>query len=136
MAIFFGAFAVLSFLSLAFLLIFAHYVQMGYAVLTVVFAVAAWRARRSCVVIQTENNLIVREIQWTHRIPKDRVSRFSVEAGPIWPRFGRSGNFLVAEMKGGRLRGFREFNEPLGAAGERSLEGVALALNSAWGLRQ
>ena len=81
MAIFFGAFAVLSFLSLAFLLIFAHYVQMGYAVLTVVFAVAAWRARRSCVVIQTENNLIVREIQWTHRIPKDRVSRFSVERG-------------------------------------------------------
>ena len=43
---------------------------------------------------------------------------------------------MVAEMKGGRLRGFREFNEPLGAAGERSLEGVALALNSAWGLRQ
>src|SRR5256886_15592683 len=117
MAIFFGAFALVSLLSLAFLLIFAHDVQLGYAVLTVLFAVAAWRARRSGVVIQTENNLIVREIQWTHRIPKEQVSRFSVEAGPIWPRFGRGGEFLGAEKKGGRVGGFKGVRETLGGGG-------------------
>ena len=91
------------------------------------------RAIRSCNVIQTEDEVLVRQLSWTHTLARASVIRFTVEVGRTWPRF-RSGSFLVAELRTGKLRQFKEFSEPLGSGRERGLEQVAAALNAAWGL--
>lgn len=98
----------------------------------VLFAVAAWRAQRSGVVIQRSDRVVVREIGWTHRLLRTRVKRFTVEAGRLSWRVG--GNFLVAETTDGRLRSFRDFNAPPTDAGRSDLNSVAMALNTAWHL--
>ena len=105
-----------------------------HCLLALVAGLLVVRGIRSGEVIQTEDRVIVRQLQWTHSLPRAGVSRFTVESGPIWPRW-RSGSFLVAELKDGRLRAFKELSEQLGGAGEHRLEEVAASLNSAWHLR-
>jgi len=107
--------------------------RLTYSAFVAFCLVFGWRAIRSCQVVQTEDRTVIRQLIWTYKLPRASVSRFTVEAGPIWPRF-RSGSFLAAELKDGKLRQFKEFSEPLGATGERDLEAVAAALNAAWSL--
>jgi hypothetical protein len=105
-----------------------------YGVFAVVFAVGAYRSLRSGDLIQTEDRLIVRGVQWTHRLGRDSVRRFTVESGSL--RFLLlSGSFLVAEQENGNLRPLRDFNERPGAEGIGQLEDVAAALNASWNLR-
>lgn len=105
-----------------------------YGLFAILFGVGAVRSLRSGELIQTEDRLTVRGLQWTHRLSRDSVSRFTVESGSL--RFGPlSGSFLVAELKNGSLRALRDFNERPGDDGISRLEQVAEALNSAWHLR-
>ena len=131
MAVCAGIASLLSLASLAFSARSAA--DWGYAFVPIALAFIAWRSWRSCTVIQETDQLRVWESGWTRRLARNRVIRFSVESGRTWPRF-QSGFFLVAELNDGTLRQFKEFSEPLGATGERSLEAVAAALNSAWDL--
>lgn len=126
---------VLAVLDLAWLLAFARTWDqlIPSALLLVTFAILAWRARRSGVVIQSGDKLVVRETNWTHTLPRNRVERFSVEAGRLTFR-PLSGNFLVAELRDGRSRAFKDVNARPTDAGQRDLEAVAAALNHAWGL--
>src|ERR1700693_651711 len=57
--------------------------RVGYGVRFLAFVVLAARALRSCVVVQTEDQVIVRQTQWTHRLLKQSVRRFSVESGSV-----------------------------------------------------
>jgi hypothetical protein len=108
--------------------------RVEYGLLAVVFALGAVRSVRAGELIQTEDRIIVRGVQWTHRLARDSVSRFTVESGSL--RFVRtSGSFLVVEQKNGSLRPLRDFNERLGPEGIARLEEIAAALNASWGLR-
>ena len=130
------AVGVLAVLDLAWLLAFARTTdQLGPAgFLLVSFAIISWRAWRSGVVIQNEERLTVRGTNWTHKLAKRDVSHFAAESGPVWPR-PFSGTFLVAELSDGRLRAFKDFNDPITDVGQHDMEQVAAALNSAWHLR-
>jgi hypothetical protein len=126
---------VLAGLELAWLLAFARTVDqlLPAGLLFAAFAVVAWRARRSGVVIQTDDKLVVLETSWTHRLSRDSVQRFTAEVGRL--RFPpTSASFLVAELHDGRLRTYKDFNAPANDAGVRDIEGVAAALNAAWHL--
>jgi hypothetical protein len=102
-------------------------------VVAVVFLVLAVRAVRSCVVTQTEDRIVVRQTQWTYRLPKQSVRRFMVEAGAV-RYFQRGRWFLVAELANGELRAFKEFNGPMTEASHQDLIEVVAALNTAWHL--
>lgn len=105
-----------------------------YVLFTVVLAVGAVRSLRAGDLIQTNDRIIVRGVQWTHRLSRNSVSRFTVESGSL--RFYRlGGSFLVAERKNGSLRPLRDFNERPGAEGFGRLEDVAAALNASWNLK-
>ena len=107
--------------------------RIPYGLLAIVFAVGAVRSMRAGELIQTEDRIIVRGVQWTHRLARNSVNRFTVESGSLRTlRLG--GSFLVAEQKNGSLRPLREFNERPGAEGVGRLEGVAAALNASWNL--
>lgn len=105
-----------------------------YGVVFLAFVVVAVRAVRSCVVVQTEDQVIVRQTQWNHRLPKQSVRRFTVESGSVRTYGRRARYFLVAELVNGNPRAFKEFNGPKNEAGEHSLDEVAAALNAAWHL--
>jgi hypothetical protein len=100
----------------------------------VVFLACAVGAVRSCVVVQAEDQVIVRQTQWNHRLPKQSVRRFSVESGSVRTYGRRARYFLVAELVNGNPRAFKEFNGPKNEAGEHSLDEVSAALNAAWHL--
>lgn len=104
-----------------------------YAVVALACLVLAVRSVRSCVIIQTEDRIVVRQSQWTYRLPKQSVRRFTVESGAV--RYFQHGRwFLVAELANGELRAFKEFNGPMTEASEQNLNDVAAALNTAWHL--
>ena len=102
--------------------------------LAVAFAFFAWRGRESCVVIQTEHEVSVREVIWTHHLARSRVARFKAEVGSArpWPR---SRALLVVELRDGGLKAFKEFSAPATDAGQQEVDRVAAALNAAWNLR-
>ncbi len=111
-----------------------HVGALFYGLLAFLFGIGAMRSLRSGELIQTDDRLTVRGLRWTHRVSRDLVARFTIESGSL--RFGPlGGSFLVAELKNGTQRPFRDFNERPGDEGIRSLEQVAAALNSAWQLR-
>jgi len=108
--------------------------RVPYGLLAILFAVGAVRSMRAGELVQTDDRIIVRGLQWTHRLARDSVSRFTVESGSL--RVLRlSGSFLVVEQKNGRLRPLRDFNERPGADGIGRLEDVAAALNASWNLK-
>jgi len=108
--------------------------RVPYGLLAIVFAVGAVRSMRAGELIQTEDRIVVRGVQWTHRLARNSVNRFTVESGSLRTlRLG--GSFLVAEQKNGSLRPLRDFNERLGTEGIGRLEDVAAALNASWNLR-
>jgi len=107
--------------------------RVPYGLFAIVFAVGAVRSMRAGELIQTEDRIIVRGVQWTHRLARNSLNRFTVESGSLRTlRLG--GSLLVAEQKNGSLRPLREFNERPGAEGIGRLEGVAAALNASWNL--
>jgi hypothetical protein len=108
--------------------------RVVYGLLAVVFAVGSVRSARAGELIQTQDRIIVRGVQWTHRLTRDSVRRFTVESGSL-RALRASGSFLVAELKNGSLRPLRDFNERLGPEGIARLEEIAAALNTSWGLR-
>jgi hypothetical protein len=110
-------------------------VERGFYALVLVFCVVlVVRALRSGVIVQTGDLVIVRQTNWTHRLRRAGVRRFSAESGTV-RSFGRRGRwFLAAELANGDLRAFKEFNAPQSASGEQEIELVAAALNSAWHL--
>jgi len=108
--------------------------RVPYGLLTIVFAVGAVRSLRAGELIQTEDRIIVRGVQRTHRLARNSVNRFTVESGSL-RTLHLGGSFLVAEQKNGSLRPLRDFNERLGAEGIGRLEEVAAALNASWNLR-
>ncbi len=132
LSIWFAAFCVLCLLGLS--VVASIESRAGYALLALVYGLGAVRARRSGVVIQTEDKVVVRGLDWTRKVARARVSRFTVESGSIRP-LRRSASFLVAELSDGSTRALKDFNEPLGIDGEQRLEAVAAALNAAWNLR-
>src|SRR6266566_223028 len=103
-------------------------------VLAVAFAFIAWRGRESCVIIQTEHEVSVREVIWTHHLARSRVARFKAEVGSArpWPR---SRARLVVELRDGGLNASKEFSAPSTDAGQQEVDRVAGALNAAWNLR-
>ena len=106
---------------------------MLYAGFGLVCLVLAIRALRSCVITQTEDRVVIRQSQWTYRLAKGSVRRFSVESGPV-RYFQQARWFLVAELANGDLREFKEFNQPMTDNGEQDLDRIAAALNAAWHL--
>jgi hypothetical protein len=126
-----AAFSVLSIAGVVFDPEFAG--RVLYGLFAVVFAVGAVRSARAGELIQTEDRIIVRGVQWTHRLARDSVSRFTVESGSLRALLG-SGSFLVAERENGSLRPLRDFNERPGPEGIARLEEIAAVLNASWGL--
>jgi hypothetical protein len=105
-----------------------------YALVLVFCVVVGVRALRSGVIVQTGDLVIVRQTNWTHRLGRASVRRFSAESGTV-RSFGRRGRwFLAAELANGDLRAFKEFNAPNNVSGEQEIELVAAALNSSWHL--
>ena len=110
--------------------------QSGFFSLVLIFClVIGIRALRSGVIVQADDLVIVRQTQWTYRLRRASVRRFSGESGTVRSFGGRGRWFLAAELANGDLRAFKEFNAPRSVSGEQEIERVATDLNTSWHLK-